>query len=225
MKIVILPGLDGTGILLSEIEELLAPKHVVVSLQYPTNLCRYEDLQTWVEERLPKGDFIIVAESFSGPLAVMLASKRIASLRGVVFVATFVKAPRSLPSILTYAIEYMPVKSRLLTWLAQPILMGKWSKTGFTAKFRQAMNLVPTSTIAGRLREVLKVDVVEKLGRLDTPFIYLQATHDRLVPAKMSHDFQVSPDTVVAIEGPHFLLQASFLQSAKQISDFAARCS
>lgn len=88
--------------------------------------------------------------------------------------------------------------------------------------FRQAMDLVPASTIAGRLREVLKVDVVEKLDRLDLPTIYLQATNDRLVPSKMSLDFKLTPDSIFAIEGPHFLMQANSSRSAKHISDFAA---
>lgn len=87
------------------------------------------------------------------------------------------------------------------------------------------MSLVPTSTISGRLREVLKVDVVDKLGHLGVPFIYLLATNDRLVPSKMSLDFELTPDTIFSIEGPHFLLQASPNQSAKHISEFAARFS
>ncbi len=69
----------------------------------------------------------MVAESFSGPLAVMVASNMSSNLIGIVFAATFAKTPRKLPSLLTYAIEIMPIKSRFLTWLAQPFLMGKWS--------------------------------------------------------------------------------------------------
>jgi pimeloyl-[acyl-carrier protein] methyl ester esterase len=225
MKIVILPGLDGTGTLLSEVGERLARKHVVSIIQYPSNLYRYEDLQRWVEDSLPKDDFIIVAESFSGPLAIMLAGQKPFGLKGVVFVATFAKTPVKLPSVLTYAVEIMPIKSRLLTWLAQPLLMGKWSNTEFTAKFRQAMNLVPAATIAGRLREVLKVDIVKRLGRLSIPIIYLSATKDRLVPSRMSRDFDLAPDAIFAIEGPHFLLQANSPQAAEHILSFAARFS
>ena len=155
----------------------------------------------------------------------MLAWKKPFGLKGVVFVATFAKTPVKLPSVLTYAIEIMPIKSRLLTWLAQPLLMGKWSDKEFTAKFRQAMNLVPAATIAARLREVLKVDIVEKLGRLSIPVLYLSATNDRLVPSRMALDFERAPDAVFTIEGPHFLLQAKAPQSAEHILSFAARFS
>lgn len=54
----------------------------------------------------------MVAESFSGPLAVMVASNMSSNLKGIVFAATFAKTPRKLPSLLTYAIEIMPIKSR-----------------------------------------------------------------------------------------------------------------
>ncbi|MNL63007.1 hypothetical protein D3C87_1870850 [compost metagenome] len=101
--------------------------------------------------------------------------------------------------------------------------MGKWSKKEFTAKFRQAMHLVPAKTIAGRLREVLKVDVCEKVGRLPVPFIYLSATNDRLVPSRMALDFALAPDVVFTIDGPHFLLQANASQAAAHIVSFAAR--
>ncbi|OCW56798.1 alpha/beta fold hydrolase [Hoeflea olei] len=225
MKIVILPGLDGTGKLLSEARARLEPKHVVSVIQYPPHLYRYEDLQVWVENLLPEDDFIIVAESFSGPLAVMLSDKKPRGLKGVVFVATFAKTPVKLPSNWTYALEIIPLKSRLITWLAQPLLMGKWSEREFTAKFAHAMQLVPASTIAGRLREVLKVDVAEKIGRLPIPFIYLSATRDRLVPSRMALDFALAPDVIFEIDGPHFLLQANPSQSAAHVLSFAARVS
>ncbi|MDO6962854.1 alpha/beta fold hydrolase [Rhizobium alvei] len=223
MNIVILPGLDGTGKLLSEAGELLSPAHMVSIVRYPADLSRYEDLLPWVENTLPEDDFLIVAESFSGPLAIMLASRKPIGLKGLVFVATFARTPVALPAFLTYAVERMPIKSRALTWLAQPFLMGRWSGKEFTATFRQAMTFVPAATIARRLREVLKVDTLEKLHQLDVPFIYLLATNDRLVPSRMSLDFDRAPGAIIAIEGPHFLLQANAPDCARHILSFAAR--
>ncbi len=223
MNIVILPGLDGTGTLLAEVEELLAAVHDAAVLQYPSNLYRYEDLQTWVENHLPKKDFIIVAESFSGPIAAMVASKLPGNLRGVVFVATFAKTPRKIPPFLIRLVEIVPIKSRLVSALAQPFLMGRWSTRAFATKFRKALNLVPATTLAGRLREVVKVDVVGEIDHLNVPFIYLLAKNDRLIPSKVSLDFERTPNDVFQIEGPHFLLQANPSESAKLILKFATR--
>lgn len=223
MKILILPGLDGTAAFLSEVVELLDSKHEVTAVRYATDLHRYQDLETRVEAVLPVDEYIIVAESFSGPLAAMIAAKNPNGLRGVVFVATFAKTPIQVPAFLTYLFYIAPTKSRLLIRLAQPFLMGRWSTPEFTTKFRQVICTVPTSIIAGRLREVLKVDVVKQLKDIVVPTIYLAARNDRLISSKMASDFDRPAHTVFEIEGPHFLLQANAKESAEHILDFAAQ--
>ncbi|WP_377506028.1 alpha/beta fold hydrolase [Octadecabacter sp. R77987] len=223
MKILILPGLDGTGKLLSNIVELLAPYHEVIVVPYAPDLYSYQDLKTKAQAALPADDYIIVAESFSGPLAVMLASENPTGLQGVVFVATFAKTPIKVPRFLTYLVDIAPLRSRLLSRLAQPFLMGKWATPEFTTIFNQVMHTVPASTLARRLREVLTVDVVEQLIAIDTPTIYLSARNDRLVPSRMASDFDSFPLNVFEIEGPHFLLQANATEASKQILNFAAR--
>ena len=84
------------------------------------------------------------------------------------------------------------------------------------------MQAVPASTMARRLREVLKVDVVQKLNAIDIPTVYLSARDDRLIPSRMASDFDRFPSNVFEIEGPHFLLQANARESSKHILDFAA---
>lgn len=221
MKIVILPGLDGTGELLADVEELLMPEHTVMIIRYPSDLQTYKEIQEWIECKLPHDDYLIVAESFAGPLAIMISSKKPIGLKGVAFVASFTRTPMKLPLLLTYAAKIMPFRSHWLTWLAQPLLMGKWSNKNFRKKLRHALILVPAATLAGRLREILRADVTGALGQLTVPIIYLMATHDRLVPSRMSLDFQISPGVVSSIEGPHFLLQANAHQAAEHISQFA----
>lgn len=223
MKILILPGLDGTGALLSEVAELLTSKHEVTVVRYSPNLYGYQDLKTKVQTALPDDDYIIVAESFSGPLAVMIASENPTGLKGAVFVATFAKTPIKVPRFLTYLVDIAPLRSRLLSRLAQPFLMGKWATPEFTTIFNQVMHTVPASTVAGRLREVLTVDVVQKLIAINIPTIYLSAQNDRLIPSRMASDFDPSPSNVVEIEGPHFLLQANATEASKHILNFAAR--
>lgn len=222
MKILILPGLDGTGTLLSEVAELLKSKHEVTVIRYASDLYAYQDLKTKVQTALPADDYIIVAESFSGPLAVMIASENPTGLQGVVFVATFAKTPFKVPKFLTYLVDITPTKSRLLSRLAQPFLMGRWATPEFTTRFKQVMHAVPASTMAGRLREVLKVDVVQKLMAIDIPTIYLSARDDRLIPSRMASDFDRLPPNVFEIAGPHFLLQANAKESSKHILGFAA---
>jgi hypothetical protein len=55
-------------------------------------------LEQLVEAALPKNDpFIVVAESFSGPLAIRLASRPVTGLMGLVLTGTFVRRPIPFP--------------------------------------------------------------------------------------------------------------------------------
>ncbi len=221
MKIVILPGLDGTCGLLSEFSDLLSENHEPLTFEYPTNLVKYEELQKWIEKRLPDGEYIIVAESFSGPLAVLVAASNPDELKGVVFVATFASTPRKVPLVLTYALEFLPIKSRLFLWLAHPLLMGGWSTSEFIDTFRHALKSVPKATLAGRLREVLAVDVRDRIATLTIPTTYFAATKDRLVSTKSSQVFRDHLSTIVTIDGPHFVLHANPTEAARKLSEFA----
>lgn len=89
VKIVVLPGLDGMGELRSEFCAQLSSDFKVGVIEYPVDLVRYDDLFNWVRRELPLQDYIIVAESFSGPLAIQIAAERPVHIKGLVFVAAF----------------------------------------------------------------------------------------------------------------------------------------
>ncbi len=222
MNIVLLPGLDGTGVLAHRIHDALAQEHIVTTLAYPSHLYRYDDLQEWIEPLLPNDNFVIVAESFAGPLAAMIGAKNRPNLKGIVFVATFARRPRQLPVFLAHIIDFIPLKSTFLARLAQPFLMGKWTNPAFTDSFRQALSSVPAETLSRRLAEVLKADVVAELATINAPILYLRATKDWLVPTCMSQDFVMVSRGVCDIEGPHFLLQANADEAAAKIAGFTA---
>jgi pimeloyl-[acyl-carrier protein] methyl ester esterase len=74
LRAILLPGLDGTGRLFDPLlKELPADLRAEV-ISYPTDaILDYAALEQFVEAALPRRDpFIIVAESFSGPLAIRL---------------------------------------------------------------------------------------------------------------------------------------------------------
>src|SRR5262249_36681451 len=93
MRLLLLPGLDGTGALfapfLPELDHAFKP-HVIA---YPT-----EEVMPQ-ESELPREPFAIVAESFSGPIALSIVVRPPPNLLAVVLVATFVESPmRWMPS-------------------------------------------------------------------------------------------------------------------------------
>ena len=96
IEIVLLPGLHGTGRLFADFVRERPPGFVPRVIEYPCDrFLDYGDLLPFVRGQLPQdSDFVILGESFSGPLAVMLAAERPRGLRAVVLVATFVTRPR-----------------------------------------------------------------------------------------------------------------------------------
>ncbi|WP_341368618.1 hypothetical protein [Yoonia sp. BS5-3] len=107
MKIVVLPGLDGTGRLIPKLQDALYGGHSVTVFSYPHHLFRYEDILEWILPRLPREDYILVAESFSGPVAVLVGAQNPLGLKGIVFIATFARKPRKLPAFHANLIEIL----------------------------------------------------------------------------------------------------------------------
>ena len=137
--------------------------------------------------------------------------------------ASFARAPTKLPAALSYGFEVIPLTSRLVARAAQPFVMGRWSTTFFTNKFRHALASVPASTLAHRLREVLKVDVTKDLKCLTLPMLYLAARRDRLISERLSKDFALANCRLISVEGPHFLLQAKPQETAAIVRNFLAQ--
>lgn len=77
MKVVLLPGLDGTGILFKPLTDVLSKDIDYLVISYPADRnLNYQELVEYVMGQLPKEDFILVGESFSGPIAYQIALRK-----------------------------------------------------------------------------------------------------------------------------------------------------
>jgi pimeloyl-ACP methyl ester carboxylesterase len=162
---------------------------------------------------------VLVAESFSGPLAILVA-ERCDRVAAVVLVATFVKAP------MPRAIGYCPQ----LVWRRMPprfllrtVLTG--GDAELAASVRQAMLGLSREVIAARIAAALQVDVARELERLPCPVLYVRASRDRLVSARSGALIrELRPDAqFVCVEGPHLLLQACPDEAWVHIMQFLIR--
>jgi len=98
LSLVLLPGLDGTGQLFEWFLAALPPnlKPIVVSFPRDTD-DDYAALETHVVAfSIPQDErFVILGESFSGPLALRIAARGHANLVAVILVASFISQPVS----------------------------------------------------------------------------------------------------------------------------------
>ena len=107
ITLVMLPGLDGTGLvfdpLLSHLPDNINPQVV----RYPADTAlSFQEHVEFARKKLPKKEpFVLLAESFSGPIGLQLLDKPPANLIGVIFVATFARYPS--PFLLDVGI-YLP---------------------------------------------------------------------------------------------------------------------
>ena len=223
MKLLVLPGLDGNGALHDQFVAGFDPAAINVEVvRYPTELTRYSDLVDWMSLRLPDEDFTIVAESFSGAIAISIAAAKPSHLRGIAFVATFASSPMKLPKQFAELLRILPMKSQTLLKIAQPLLMGRWSTETFFVKFHEVMQNLPRDTIINRVKQVLQIDLAAKIKEIEVPYVYLSASQDRLIPKSAMDQFQLDPSQVIHLEGTHFVLQANPQYAAKAISEFVS---
>src|ERR1700676_3893798 len=93
--LVLLPGLDGTGELFANFIAALPESWTATTVAYPSDrFLSYTDLHPFVSAAVPQSDrFVLVAESFSTPLAVRYAATNPRNLAAVIICAGFVGSP------------------------------------------------------------------------------------------------------------------------------------
>jgi pimeloyl-ACP methyl ester carboxylesterase len=227
MHLLLLPGMDGTGILFQPLVRELPPWITPVVVNYPADQpLSYAELLPLVRDAVPaNGEFLVLGESFSGPLAVMLAATRPPKLRGVILSGSFVRSP--LPPLLARLAAraqgwwFRVTPSPLVRWL----LLGRRPSREARELFDTALSRVTTAVLAARARAIAAVDATRELQACTVPLLYLLATHDRVVrPPSLKWIQQNHPQVEVAtISAPHLLLETAPADAARSIADFAAR--
>jgi len=209
--IVLLPGLDGTGKLLDSFKSVLPPNTTISVVAYPDNpALGLEDLVSLVTDALPADHpFIIIAESFSGPIAVRIAASQPAHLAALVMCASFLKAPVSpFWALLSKMGGAMLFRFAPPKWVLRRFMLDADAPDELVGKAGRVVREVNPETLIRRVRIALSVNVEEKFQRIVCPILYLHATHDRLLSKEVRKQFSVTHAglQVRNVEGAHFLL-------------------
>ncbi len=211
MKLVLFPGMDGTGRMFEPFVRH-APAGLSASVvRYPPDRdCAIAELADIASEAMPPDEpAVIVAESFSGLVACELLKRHPTNVRGVVFVAAFLTPPRPL---LLRVLSAMPLGAshggRIGLSLIGRACLGRQCNKQTLALLDAALGQVEPRVLAGRLR-MIRQPFAPPMS-VDVPVCYLQATRDRLVPARCARAFSALSANVevIPIDGPHMLLQS-----------------
>jgi pimeloyl-[acyl-carrier protein] methyl ester esterase len=216
--------MDGTGLLLADFAAMLAPPHAVQVVSYPGDEpLGYAPLEDLAARALPADSpYVLIAESFSGPVALGIARQRPAGLRAVVLVCSFARCPRAGYRMLRGLASLAPrVPFRMLALAG----LGLRATGEQRQALRVALGRVASSVLVSRLQGVVDVDVTSAVAQIEVPLLYLRARQDRLVPAQVGRELVRSArdGTLVDLPGPHFLLQAAPEAAARVVHDFVSR--
>lgn len=210
--LVLLPGMDGTGTLFDPLAAALGDAVEVTRVRYPHDQpLAYAELEQLAWQALPTGrPYVLLGESFSGPIAIALAAQRPPGLVGLVLCCTFASNPRPALRRLGWLARgpWLKPAARLL---AAPLLLGRSGNAALRSLLAQALATVAPAVLAQRARALLAVDVAAQLPSLALPIHYLQATRDQLVPPACADAIarRNARVTIHRIDGPHCLLQAA----------------
>jgi pimeloyl-ACP methyl ester carboxylesterase len=223
--LVLLPGLDGTGQLFANFVAALPDTFIATTVTYPADkFLSYTDLLPFVRSVVPTGErFIILAESFSSPIAIEYAASNPQNLAALVIVAGFVRKPVGRWSPVAKALTNPWIfKPQMPRWLLEFALVGSDAPAALVQEFRRVVQLIDPAVLSGRAREALDCDMTLQLAQINVPLMYVQADHDRLLSESCVAGFKrIRPAISLAfVDRPHLVLQREPQQVADVVSKF-----
>ena len=224
--IVLLPGMDGTGKLFQHWIAAKPPGYELSALAYPAGeALAYAELAQRVRAALPRDrPYFLLAESFSGPLGLMLSAEVPPGLRGLILCCSFAKGPLPFPALFKplVALFGFAAQPAVLARLGHRALFGRFAGSDTFNALSDALRGLRAPVLRSRLRAVLAVDATPLLARVTLPVLYLQAKDDRVVPPRaLRHLRQFLPHMQVArIAAPHMLLQTAPAEAWRAVLPF-----
>jgi pimeloyl-ACP methyl ester carboxylesterase len=222
--LVLLPGLDGTGKLFAEFLKVMDLSISTQVVAYPKDIpMNYDQLETLVTAALPTDrPFVLLGESFSGPLAIRIAARRPEFLVGLVLCVTFASNPYSWARAWVRPLaKFLPLKS-LPRWVRAPLMWGSASPNRAPRQSERAMTGVSAAVVRQRISSLLAVDETAALVHISAPTLVLCATRDRVVSkaATLTIMRGIAHAQRVDIDGPHLLLQTCPQECAAAVLSF-----
>jgi surfactin synthase thioesterase subunit len=224
MRLILLPAFDGTGKMFSDFVTALGDTVETQVISYPESGGQdYPALAGYIQTKIPDNeDYILLGESFAGPLVYDIASKDQKNCKAAIFVATYLTNPS-------------PIALKTLTALPAGLISFFLSKPAIIAKLSLSKNADPSiaKAIADNFASV-KSDIIKQrlmtinnLGEAPTeslsmPCLNLTATDDNLVMKEKINEFKAlcAVLDIESAKGGHFVLQENPEQSAKLVNIF-----
>jgi pimeloyl-ACP methyl ester carboxylesterase len=230
--LLLLPGLDGSGRLFDPLLSVLPSVFDTSVVRYPPDQMRHpRDLLPCIRAVIPWGrPYVVVAESFAGPLALTFVEAQREDIRAVVLCASFVSNPapvKPASGALKWARSFLPKSG---AWLEKELtpplickhLLGEDAPPALLDQTHAALRSVKADVLASRVQMMLNVNARRELRDCEKPLLYLQASEDNFVgPEALEEIKRLKPSVKTAVvKGPHLLLQRNPREAIEAIRAF-----
>jgi pimeloyl-ACP methyl ester carboxylesterase len=221
--LVLLPGLDGSGEQFAPLVATLGSDLSATVVRYPNaGAVDFPAHEAAAQSALPTDrPYVLLGESFSGPMAIRIAAAAPAGLVGLILCASFARFPRPALRFLR-PLGGLISTAMLPAWLIASFVLGGSARRPLRSLLARTVHDVSPRALRSRVLSVFDVDARRELALVTVPVLYLRAIRDRLVPASASREVvAIARQTVVVdIDAPHFLLQAAPVEAAEAIRRF-----
>lgn len=231
--VVLVPGLDGTGLLFYRQLPLIARSYRVASYALRDTATTMDalvaDLRTVVDTVAAKRRrAIVVGESFGGALAMSFALAEPDRVAGLIVLNSFPRYARQLRLRAAIgALHAMPWGAmRVVRRVTAPRLHSRHTHPAEIERFMQLMASTTRRGYVNRLRILTRYDIRDRLHQLQSPTLFLAAERDHLVRAVdqarfMAHRVPGSDVRVLAEHG-HICLISPDIDLGRILTEWRA---
>jgi pimeloyl-ACP methyl ester carboxylesterase len=226
--LVLLPGLDGTGSLFGPLLAHL-PEHLVpVVVKYPTDkVLYYEQLFPYIREVMPWDQpFILLAESFSGPMAIKFAAEQPENVHALVLASCFFSKIEAPPASWTSFFTKEKWFERATPDSAmKQLVTGGICEPSLRRAIKEAIHTVKPEVLAHRVRLMFETDFSAALKELRAPLLCLAGTQDKLAAPQAIQNLLAAKENsaCVTFETSHLVLQTHPKEALQAIVDFVEK--
>src|SRR5688572_17279317 len=223
--LLLLPGLDGTGALFGPLLAALPEDLIPVVVSYPPDkVLYYEQLMPYIREVFPWGKpYVLLAESFAGPLALKFAAEQHENIDAIVLSSAFfskITAPSA--SWTGFFTKEKWFETATPGSAIKQLVTGGVCEPALLASIKSAITSVRPEVLSHRLRLMFETDITAALSEIRAPLLCLAGSHDKLGAAEaMKMVFSVKPDAgSVTFDTSHLVLQTKPREAIDAILHF-----
>lgn len=218
MKLILLPGMDGTGDLFKSLLEVL-PAHITYQVIPLSDDClNYSEQACQIAEQIGTDEVIIFAESFSGKIAYELCKLKL-NIKHIIFAASFINRPSSISKFANLLPANLIKKKLVPNQVLSKVFFDSYNFPKKVLAVFESINKVSSKALNHRLK--LISTLTEPSDRFDIDASYIQPSNDSFVNVDCIRPFQSSfrDLEVINVSGGHFIAQSNPIKCSQVIQD------